>query len=86
LAPATWPGFMNFTSTRWPIRKGAPSALTTTSTTRSSVRSAGVVRLQLAGAEHGGAADHLAGEDLGRVALGLISTAWPMNTKGMPPR
>ena len=30
--------FMNFTSTRWPIRNGAPLALTTTSTTRSSVR------------------------------------------------
>ena len=37
-APAVSPGFMNFTSTRWPIRSGASPALTTTSTTRSSER------------------------------------------------
>ncbi len=36
VTPAFLPGFMNFTSTRWPISNGAPSALTTTSTTRSS--------------------------------------------------
>jgi len=31
-APPSPPGFMNLTSTRWPMRKGAPSAETTTST------------------------------------------------------
>src|ERR1700722_5299882 len=37
---AAWadsPGFMNLTSTRWPMRKGVLSAETTTSTTRSSL-------------------------------------------------
>ncbi len=40
-APAVSPGFMNFTSTRWPISRGASPALTTTSTTRSSERCEG---------------------------------------------
>src|ERR1700684_1868641 len=38
-ACAGWPGFMNLTNTRWPMRKGASSAETTTSTTRSSLAS-----------------------------------------------
>src|ERR1700738_2881289 len=38
-ACADWPGFMNLTNTRWPMRKGASSAETTTSTTRSSLAS-----------------------------------------------
>ncbi len=73
---------MNFTSTRWPIRNGAASAETTTSTTRSSVLSEGSSDWSLRAPKISDRRRTLPTKTLVSSASGVSSASWPMSTEG----